>query len=150
MQKSDQYMFDEFYAPIRNLIENCGGPGTDGRPRPVFMDSDAAFIFVTHNDVCHNTTAGKEMSNWTADLDLKWVQLINHALLFPRAAIICGGPASVMGWSDYRYDKFTEGCIAMSLAAGVFAFDGKEYFSRMEMSHDGWHWSSTEESHDHG
>ena len=107
---------------------------------------DVAFIFVTHNGVCHNATAGKEMSDWTPELDLKWAQLINHAMLFPHGAIICGGPASVMGWSDYRYDRYAEACVAQCLAAGVFAFDGKEYFSKMEMSWDDWHWASTDEN----
>ena len=49
-----------------------------------------------------------------------------------------------MGWTDYRYSQYTETCIAMSLASGAFAFDGREYFDKMEMSYDGWHWASTD------
>ena len=42
LQKTDMFMFDEFFAPTRRLVEFCGGPGTEGRPRPVFLDSDVA------------------------------------------------------------------------------------------------------------
>jgi hypothetical protein len=112
----------------------------------VFVDSDVALIFVTHNDVCSNNNGCKEMINWTDELTAKWAELIDHALLFPRAAIICGGPASTMGWTDYRYGAYTQACIAQCLAAGVFAFDGGEYFDRMEMGWDDWHWASTNEN----
>ena len=44
--------YGEYFAPTRDLIHQQGGPGTDGRPRPVFLDADVAFVFVTHNDVC--------------------------------------------------------------------------------------------------
>jgi hypothetical protein len=131
---------DEHFSPKRAMIEDAG------RPRPVFMDSDIALIFVTHNDVCHNVDGRKEMSNWTQDLTYQWGELIELALLFPRAAIICGGPASVMGWSDHRYSAYTTACIGQCLEAGVFAFDGKEYFQRMEMGTDEWHWASTDEN----
>ena len=43
------------------------------------------------------------MSNWTEELDRMWAALINHALLFSCAAIIIGGQASVMEWSDHHY-----------------------------------------------
>jgi hypothetical protein len=33
-----------------------------------------------------------------------------------------------MGWTDYRYGEYTTACIGQCLAAGVFAFDGGEYF----------------------
>jgi hypothetical protein len=32
------------------------------------------------------------------------------------------------------------------LSAGLFAFDGREYFTRMEMGCDGWHWASTDDN----
>ena len=86
------------------------------------------------------------MSDWSEELDLKWSVLINHALLFPRSAIILGGPASIMHWSDHRYSQFNKRCIDMCFDAGVFAFDGGEYFGRIEKSFDGRHWASLDEN----
>jgi hypothetical protein len=129
---------DEYFSPKCSMIE---GPG---RPRPVFLDSDIALIFVTHNDVCKDDNGRKEMSDWTHELTTKWAEVIDLALCFPRAAIICGGPASTMGWSDHRYAAYTSACIGQCHEAGVFAFDGKEYFQRMEMGADEWHWASTD------
>ena len=135
------------FAPTRDLIHQQGRPGTGGRPRPVFMDADVAFIFVTHTDICHvGAGNSKEMTDWTATLERQWERLINHALLFPRAVIICGGPASTMGWSDYRYKQYTDECIALSNESGVLAFDCRDYFEKMEMGYDGWHWASTDEN----
>ena len=67
-------------------------------------------------------------------------------IVFPRSAIIIGGPASVMDWSDHRYSEFCKHCVDMCCSAGVFAFDGGEYFGRMEMIDDGWRWASTDEN----
>jgi hypothetical protein len=133
LQGTSRYMEDEYISPWRHIVE--GGP----RPRPVFLDSDVALVFITHNDVCHNVNGAKEMSDWTEELTDSWDDVISHAKLFPRAAIICGGPASTMGWSDFRYAKYTNACIGRCLAEGVFAFDGGEYFRRMEMGWDDWH-----------
>ena len=133
----------EFMSVCRTLIQDYesdaeGAAPAGPRPRPVFMDSDVAFFFVTHNDVCHKTQGnGKEMSDWTIELEGQWQELIRHAALFPRAAIIVGGPADTMGWSDYRYKTYTDRCIEMAYDWGLFACDGREYFEKMEMSSDG-------------
>jgi hypothetical protein len=93
--KKDGEGDDEYYSPNRSLVE------TSGRPRPVFLDADVAIIFVTHNDVCFKTdTGGKRMIDWPPALTLQWEELIKLALCFPRACIVCGGPASAMGWDD--------------------------------------------------
>jgi len=86
--------FGEFISLMRSLVEVYesdveGSAPTGARPRPVFMDSDVAFFFVTHNDVCRKGAGGsKEMSNWTVKLEGQWQELVQHATLFPRAAII--------------------------------------------------------------